>query len=613
MDTRKIRLLSSFVAVVATAGCGAYSDAEQVGKAEAAVLGTDSFLYLLCNATSWNANDQSRLVETAPGSGMFTLNYDITQDWMVSGSDNCSIVETNQKNGWGTKQTRYAFRSGQASLVVVPDARALAVAQSSSFQVRYPFKGRYAANVNWHNGTFTISGTVLSQRSLIERDETALTQFSVAETLTRIATNGGVAAGGTVWHDALFKNQRRKSNFPPGTPGPFCDSVSFPARINDFIIGCAGNAAPLVGHLDKWEALSVANRFDLAPEGGENCGEARASFYLPPGLLQQPNRAFIIFESVVPNPKPQLGLDGCRPLQAFWSGLSIIADPVARGAKLAQAFYTGEPSLTAAGFKPFFTFENFGPNKGRVRTETFGGIALWDFREFRLVADGTVTTMPVAQSVATQIVSNDPQYGEHPKSEQCRQELLSTLGTLIPANFNSLGVDVPPACFDGASTNFGARLESGIMAPERASYASALVARAEQIFPGVNLSAQQIAARAQFSGTCIGCHHRPDMPEARDLGQGLILPVPTIGPNETADDVSFTQVNNLRTEPCAADGPDAARNCFKLSPVLGSIFIPHRKTVLENYLRTPVGTYRPPAPGTTSARTIGGTPNARTH
>ena len=606
MKRRRIRFFG--LSFLLAAACGGGSDVESVGESQAAVLGTDTHLYLLCNATSWDATSLSRLVQTAPGSGLFNVSYDVTQDWMVSGFDSCSVVETNQLNGWGTQQTRYAFRSGQSTQVVVPDARSLTPAQSSFFQVKYPFKGRYTANVNWHNGTFSISATVLPQRSLFERNEAALTQFNVAQTLTRIATNGNVPSGGTVWYDNLFKNTARAASFP-GEPGPFCDSAGFPARINGFNVGCAGNAAPLVGHLDKWEGLSVANRFDLAPEGGENCGEMRASFYVPPGRITAPLRSFMIFEAVIPNPEPQLGLDGCRAIQKFWAGLSIVADPVARGAKLAQAFYTGEPSLTAAGFKPFFTFENFGQNKGRVRIVAQGGnpFPLWDFREFRLLSTGGVQAMPVAQSPSISAFTNDTD----PKAALCRQELLNSLGTLIPANFNFLGVDLPPACFDGASGNFGTRLENVI--GSQPDYAAALVARANQIFPGVNLTAQQIMARATFSGTCIGCHHRPDSSVSRDLGQGLILPFVSPTPPETQDDVDFTQVNNLKEEPCAESGADAARLCFKLSPILGGIFLPHRKSVLESYLRTPVGTFQPPPAGQTSTHAIGGTPNARTH
>src|SRR5262245_62556660 len=117
-----------------------------------------------------------------------------------------------------------------------------------------------------------------------------------------------------------------------------------------------------------------------------------------------------------------------------------------------------------------------------------------------------------------------------------------------------MGIDLSPACFDGFSTNFLARFEEAIVRPERAAFASALVARAQQLFPSANLTATQIAARAEFSGTCIGCHFRPDLTPSRDLGQGLTLPVVTLQPGDLVDDVAFTQVNNKRLEPCAPSG-----------------------------------------------------------
>jgi hypothetical protein len=614
MNNRLLRFLAVSFAF-AGAGCGAQGDTESVGSAQAAVLGADTHLYLLCNATSWDATASSRLVQTAPGSGLFTLNYQVTQDWMVNSSDNCSIVETNQLNGWGTQQQRYAFRAGQATFVTVPDARALTPAQSSSFQVRYPAKGAFTATVNWHNGTFLIGATpgvtVVPQRSLFERNAAALTPFTVADSLNRIAQNGGLSITGGVWHDNLFKTMASSASFP-GEPGPFCNSNGFPQTINGFIVGCAGVASPLVGQLAKWKPLSVANRFDLAPTGGENCGEARVSFFMPPGSVTAPARAFLIFEAVLPNPQPQLGLDGCRPLQGFWQSLGTIADPVARGAKLAQAFLTGEPGLTAAGFQPFLRFQNFGPGKGRVRTETFGiagVVPVWDFRELRINANGSALEMPVAQSYGLGVFGATT----HPSSAVCSQELLDTLGTVTPLspNFNSLGLDVLPECFDGASGSFGTRLED--LVPGQPAFSAQLATRANQTAPGSNLTATQIAARLMFGGTCIGCHFRPDQPQYRDLGQGMTLPVTLPVGTETIDDVAFTQVNNLKTEPCAPDAPDSAQTCFKASPVLGGIFLPHRKSVLEAYLNTPVGTFQPPAPGTKSARNIGGGPNARAH
>ena len=602
------------LALAGPLGCGgspATGGQPAASTTRAALLGVDTFLYLRCNATSWDVNDSSRFVETSPGSGIFTVSYDVAVDWLVQSPDSCGLLLTNQLDGYGTTQTPYAFRAGQSSLVVVPDARALVASASSNFQIRYPFKGHYTATVNWTNGTFVVGASIVPQRSLFERNATALTGFTVPQALNAIATNGNVA-GGVAWHDAIFEAMSRQSQFP-GAPGPFCDSGGAGVSlVNGFGVGCPSNGAPAFGQAAFWEGLAVANRFDLAPTGGESCGEARASFYLPPDRpATLPARAFLIIEATVTNPHPELGLEGCRALSAFWAGLSVVADPAARGAKLAQAYLTGEPGLTAAGFKPFFTFDNFGPGKGRVRTLAFGGNSnLWDFREFRLLAGGTVAIEPVAQSMTTAMFSLNGDGTENPKAAGCRANLLAGLGTLIPANPNFMGVDISPDCFDGESTNFAARFEDAIQDPTRAAFASALVAQAQALFPGANLTATQIAARGELSGTCVGCHFRPDTTASTDLGQGITLPVVPTSDADPVDDVAFTQVNNLRQEPCAPSGPDAAQQCFKLSPVLSGIFLPARQGVLENYLHAPLGTYQPNPNGARSTLNIGGAPNS---
>ena len=504
-------------------------------------------------------------METSPGTGSFSLTYAVTQDWLVAGTDNCQIVETNALNGWGTHQTRYAFRAG-SSLLTVPDGRPLTAADSSNFQIKYPFKGQFTASVNWHNGAFNMAPTVLPQRSLTERNAAALTGFTMRETLTRIASNGGVV-GGPAWHDAIFKNLTRGFQFPDES-GPFCDSntVDNVSVVDGFAVECPGNGGPLVGHIEDWEGLAVSNRFDLAPAGGEDCGEARLAFYVPPGVDGAPGRSFIIFEAVIPNPHPETGLEGCRALESFWAGLAAIDDPAVRGGKLVQAYYAGEPSLRTAGFKPFMTFDNFGPGKGRVRTEVFGGNrALWNFREFRLLAGGGAVAMPDAQSLPVDMFKDPvPDRGPHPKAALCQRELLDGLSTLLRSDVNALGIDLAPDCFAGESTNSDPRFEDNIGLPSQAAFANALEARAQALAPQANLTATQIAARAEFAGTCIGCHQRFDETASRDLGQGLTLPVVVLQGNDERDSVDFTQINNLRTEPCAASGPDAAQTCFQI-------------------------------------------------
>lgn len=599
-------------------GCGRTEMEERAGS-HAALLGRDTFLYLLCNSTGHTPDSRTRFVETSPGTASFSLTYTVNEDWLVAGTDSCQILETDERDGWGTRQIRYAFRTG-SSLLTVPDGRPLTASDWSNFQIKYSSKGSFTASVNWRNGGFTVASTaptvpavtaVQPQRSLTERNAAALTGFTMRDTLTRIASNGGVS-GGAAWHDAIFKTMARSVEFP-GESGPFCDSndVDGLSTINGFVVECPSNGGPLVGNIDDWKALAASNRFDLAPTGGEDCGEARLTFFTPPNTPDAPGRAFLIFEAVIPNPRPEAGLEGCRPLQTFWAGLSAIDDPAARGAKLVQAYTTGEPSLLAAGFKPFMTFENFGSDKGRVRTEVFGGNRpLWAFRELRLNAGGSATAMPVAQSLPVAMFKDPhPVNGPHPKAALCQSQLLESLGTLLSPNINAMTVDLAPECFNGESTNSDARFESSITSPAQKAFADALVARARTLAPQASLTATQIAARAQFAGTCIGCHQRNDETASRDLGQGLTLPVVTLEPEDSLDEVDFTMINDLRTEPCASAGPDSARTCFKMSPVLSQIFLPHRKTVLDAFLASPPGSFQPPA--TPSTLTVGGAPRSR--
>lgn len=104
-----ITLISMGTAAVGCASHGAdeggFSEATSASTSQA-LLGVDTYLYLLCNATSWNPSDETRLVE-GPNAGVFQLYFDVAQPWMLNAGDYCQLVETNQLNGWGTQQTSY--------------------------------------------------------------------------------------------------------------------------------------------------------------------------------------------------------------------------------------------------------------------------------------------------------------------------------------------------------------------------------------------------------------------------------------------------------------------------------------------------------------------------
>jgi len=65
---------------------------------------------------------------------------------------------------------------------------------------------------------------------------------------------------------------------------------------------------------------------DLAPANGAHCGQQRMIF-----ASNAQNRMFFIIEAQVPNPAPELGIDGCLPLAQFWLDQNAIYDPFVRG------------------------------------------------------------------------------------------------------------------------------------------------------------------------------------------------------------------------------------------------------------------------------------------
>ena len=136
----------------AMAGC---ADVEgDATAATAALLNSDQFLYFTCNATGWSPAEANRLKSTTDPA-VLTLQYQVTQPWQVSSPDQCQFLMTNQKNGQGTSQTRYAD-SRPTTPLVVPGSDRL-VASTSNFPVKYAATGSYTLSVNWDQKTFAIA------------------------------------------------------------------------------------------------------------------------------------------------------------------------------------------------------------------------------------------------------------------------------------------------------------------------------------------------------------------------------------------------------------------------------------------------------------------------
>lgn len=128
-------------------------------------------------------------------------------------------------------------------------------------------------------------------------------------------------------------------------------------------------------------------RFDLADEDFTYCGEHRIVYARKagvPGL--PPSRFLLIFEGIVPNPQPDLGEAGCRPVANFWAELTTEPDQTERARKLQAFFFKGDLSNDGdpADVKPAVHFENYG---GDARGQVRGNVFLqqpWLLREWRV-------------------------------------------------------------------------------------------------------------------------------------------------------------------------------------------------------------------------------------
>ncbi len=156
------RTVSGCLGIMAltSVGCMAELDEEPMATAQSKLVDSGSYLYLRCNATGWGVDSRNRMV---PGSAseLLAIDYEVGLPWMITGSDTCTFVTTNQLDAWGTRQT--FFDKGGSQLLEVPPTGAgygqLLVSPPGNdyhFGVRYPELGRYTATVNLANGTFWI-------------------------------------------------------------------------------------------------------------------------------------------------------------------------------------------------------------------------------------------------------------------------------------------------------------------------------------------------------------------------------------------------------------------------------------------------------------------------
>lgn len=405
------------------------------------------------------------------------------------------------------------------------------------------------------------TSTIVSRRSLIETNKTVVQQFSMATVLGAVISNSGSVGTASALHDQMFESYRTKAGGAPGVH--HCDDIKVggvPA-INGFALECPRADGNLVGKLNSWTAIALVNRFDLAPTSGADCGEQRIIF-ANNALV----RDFVIFEAKIPNPKPSLGLEACRPIAEFWAGLSTVSSATTRAARLKQAFLTGEPTLTAAGFAPFMKAQHFSAERGQIRTNNFAQPP-WTLREHKLA----LVSGPGGQRVDAVLspVAHDP-HGPHwdetrPGGSTCRQAILDNLASLLGSDVAGLGLTLPKSCWTSESRD-DVNQDYPVHLNHSPTFQQQLTAKIQALKPGSTLKPVDVANRARFAASCIGCHQRTNNV---GLGGGLVAP----------SSLGFVHVSETGSESCG-DGT----TCFPISPALKTTFLPRRLQVLKSFL-----------------------------
>jgi hypothetical protein len=481
--------------------------------------------------------------------------------------------------------------------------------------------------------------TIDQRASLFITDTAIVSQFSLQAVLQQLATQAADAGIVPTTPLALFQ-QIFASEAPPectpdagntaagqfigpnGPDGGFASAgaingwpaqcpreESAEARNNPFIPEDGGSTD------NEYMATTLSNRFDLASPDSSDCGEYRINFARRSGAdpdaspPEQEARVFIAFEARVPNPNPSAGLQGCKPIEAFWANLTGKTES-ARASDLLSFYFQGLPD---AGVGPVISIENYGaprppgkPLSGQVRINQFFFpkdfiFQDWSPREFLLEKD--CDAGPCALKFIPSFDKNVPSAtlfdptSTTTSAKQFQAYFVDQVGRLALNDPNAMNYVTPvPApynigddqiinshtdytqAFDGDASLDGGPSADG-KAPIDGGFAGAIQGQLDSF--DSKLTPQQIVARA-MSLSCAGCHLKSlsdtAAPAASDLGGGVVLPAPVN---------NFVQVAET-TELIPDSGtPDASR--FVANPVVTQVFLPYRAQIMTDFLSSVPG------------------------
>jgi hypothetical protein len=441
------------------------------------------------------------------------------------------------------------------------------------------------------------------RRSLVATEQPILARFPFQRVLDQLVAQSAVPGLTSL---ELFQQWWDTQNPGPGLGlGAHCDDVNDAGgpTLNSYPYTCrpapseGGEAAsqPFTDpdtNPTAYVPIGLFNRFDLAPADGSHCGEHRIVYARRSGITANLNRNLIIFEAILPNPKPKQGLKGCASIVKFWADLTNESDVTRRADALEDFYFNG---LTQVG--PVVHVNNFGNNAlgaGQVRTNQFmmtvGTPKIWSLREFKLLRTCAGSTCTLAMvPVTTKGNPYGPLFsptGTHPGTADFQEHMRGQVAGLAASSVTDFAFEVPDTFNTGQSQAAGENnyVDHFGTAP------SQLQQDIEAALPaGSGLTAANIVARAQTQ-SCAGCHRLSQNPNPSGIGAPL-PPAPLGGGLVWPASLGFTHVTEQQTE--TVDGVTR----YLISPALVDVFLPKRKQILDDYLNDkPIKVKKPKDP-----------------
>ena len=396
--------------------------------------------------------------------------------------------------------------------------------------------------------------TIDPARSLEITDPTVLANFSLHRVMAQIL---GTATGATNTPLDLWRSWM----------ATFTDCSDPSINTEGYDLACRPDEASLAS-VNPFNATGVqfvpvalANRFDLAPKNGDDCGEYRIVYAMQGSTSSVSGRGFLIFEGRLDNPEPAMGIGGCAPIADFWAQLSTISSAATRASKLEDFYFNGITFFPSSTPSKVVQAHNYGlpaggARQGQIRTNMFINGVQWNLREFRL-AMSSPTTLAV-QHVTVKVNPAGALFkSTHPLASSFHMSFPTQICSLSgndPAQISMKMSDNDFNKFESVSSSgpgvndvlYSSLIDSG--------FRSQLATQMAGLACSTGLTVNNVLDRATTQ-TCAGCH---ELSNSAPLGNGMVWP-PSNG---------FTQIDEHGT----------------LSPALTGSFLPHRANVLSSFL-----------------------------